>query len=90
MTGPRTSAISYNNFVSGDPYGRRYPPDLTTGSLWCNIRQLSWPMLIIMIFNFLAGFVDVYVTGFISPEVQAAASIIAVLREIDRVLNVVF
>jgi MATE family multidrug resistance protein len=54
-------------------------PDLTTGSLWRNIWQLSWPMLLIMIFNFLVGFVDVYVAGFISPEVQAAVGYVSLL-----------
>jgi putative MATE family efflux protein len=52
---------------------------LTTGSLWRNIWQLSWPMLLIMIFNFLVGFVDVYVAGFISPEVQAAVGYVSLL-----------
>ena len=36
-------------------------------------------MLIIMIFNFLVGFVDVYVAGFISPEVQAAVGYVSLL-----------
>jgi MATE family multidrug resistance protein len=52
---------------------------LTTGSLWRNIWQLSWPMLLIMIFNFFVGFVDVYVAGFISPEVQAAVGYVSLL-----------
>lgn len=36
-------------------------------------------MLLIMIFNFLVGFVDVYVAGFISPEVQAAVGYVSLL-----------
>ena len=52
---------------------------MTTGSLWRNIWQLSWPMLLIMIFNFFVGFADVYVAGFISPEVQAAVGFVSLL-----------
>jgi MATE family multidrug resistance protein len=55
------------------------PPSLTTGSLWRNIWQLSWPMLLIMIFDFFVGFADVYVAGFISPEVQAAVGFVSLL-----------
>ena len=36
-------------------------------------------MLLIMIFNFFVGFVDVYVAGFISPEVQAAVGYVSLL-----------
>ena len=36
-------------------------------------------MLLIMILNFLVGFVDVYVAGFISPEVQAAVGFVGLL-----------
>jgi multidrug resistance protein, MATE family len=52
---------------------------LTTGSMWRNIWQLSWPMLLIMIFDFFVGFTDVYVAGFISPEVQAAVGFVSLL-----------
>jgi len=51
--------------------------DLTIGSLWANIWHMSWPMLIIMLLNFLVGVVDVYVAGLISPEVQAAVGFIS-------------
>jgi len=34
-------------------------------------------MLLIMIFNFFVGFVDVYAAGFISPEVQAAVDFVS-------------
>ncbi len=54
-------------------------PSLTTGSLWRNIWQLSWPMLLIMIFDFFVGFADVYVAGFISPQVQAAVGFVSLL-----------
>lgn len=36
-------------------------------------------MLLIMIFNFFVGFVDVYVAGFISAEVQAAVGFVSLL-----------
>ncbi|MCE5262147.1 MAG: MATE family efflux transporter [Deltaproteobacteria bacterium] len=47
--------------------------------MWRNIWQLSWPMLLIMIFEFFVGFTDVYVAGFISPEVQAAVGFVSLL-----------
>jgi multidrug resistance protein, MATE family len=55
------------------------PLNLTKGSLWRNIWQLSWPMLFIMIFDFFVGFADVYVAGYISPEVQAAVGFVSLL-----------
>ncbi|HKN19738.1 MAG TPA: MATE family efflux transporter, partial [Dissulfurispiraceae bacterium] len=51
--------------------------NITTGNLWVSIWQLSWPMLLIMIFNFLVGLTDVYVAGFISPEVQAVVGFVS-------------
>ena len=45
--------------------------DLTTGSLWDNIWHMTWPMLLVMFFNFLVGLTDIYVAGFIGPEIQA-------------------
>jgi putative MATE family efflux protein len=53
--------------------------NLTMGNLWVNIWQLSWPMFLIMIFNFCVGLTDVYVAGFISPEVQAAVGFVSQL-----------
>lgn len=53
--------------------------DLTIGNLWVNIWQISWPMLLIMLFNFFVGFTDVYVAGFIGPEVQAAVGFVSQL-----------
>jgi putative MATE family efflux protein len=52
---------------------------LIAGGLWATIWQLSWPMLLIMIFNFLVGFVDIYVAGLIDPKVQAAIGYISQL-----------
>jgi MATE family multidrug resistance protein len=50
---------------------------LTIGSLWENIWRISWPMFLIMVFSFFVGFADVYVAGFIGPEVQAAVGFIS-------------
>ncbi|MFZ5997629.1 MAG: MATE family efflux transporter [Nitrospirota bacterium] len=50
---------------------------LTEGSLWTAIWQLSWPMLLIMVFNFLVGLTDIYVAGFISPDVQASVGFVS-------------
>ena len=50
--------------------------NLTAGNLWLSIWQLSWPMLLIMIFNFFVGLTDVYVAGFISPGVQAVVGFV--------------
>lgn len=52
---------------------------LTTGDYRSNIWQLSWPMLIIMVLNFLIGIVDIYVAGLISPMVQAAVGFVTQL-----------
>ncbi|MEJ2696441.1 MAG: MATE family efflux transporter [Candidatus Sulfobium sp.] len=49
---------------------------LTMGSLWANIWEISWPMLLIMVFFFLVGFTDIYVAGLISSQVQAAVGFI--------------
>ncbi|MBF0506346.1 MAG: MATE family efflux transporter [Nitrospirae bacterium] len=51
--------------------------NLTAGNLWLSIWQLSWPMLLIMIFNFFVGLTDVYVAGFISPGVQAVVGFVS-------------
>ncbi|MDP2156654.1 MAG: MATE family efflux transporter, partial [Nitrospirota bacterium] len=52
---------------------------IISGSLWRNIWQLSWPMLIIMVLNFIVGFTDIYVAGLINPQVQAAVGFISQL-----------
>lgn len=55
------------------------PVNLTIGNLWVNIWQLSWPIFLIMIFNFFVGVTDIYVAGFINPEVQAAVGFVGQL-----------
>ena len=49
----------------------RVPGEFTSGSLWENIWKISWPMLLVMLLNFFVGITDVYVAGFLGPEVQA-------------------
>ena len=59
------------------------PPEnrgnFTIGSIWANIWEISWPMFIIMVLNFLVGLTDVYVAGLISPDVQAAVGFVGQL-----------
>jgi hypothetical protein len=55
------------------------PPELTQGSLRKNIRHLSWPTFFIMVFNFLVGLADLYVAGFIGPDIQAAIGFVTQL-----------
>jgi putative MATE family efflux protein len=52
---------------------------LTEGNVWKNIWQLSWPLLIVMVLNFVVGFTDIYVAGLIGPQVQAAVGFIGQL-----------
>jgi MATE family multidrug resistance protein len=59
-------------------YIKKYD-DITIGNLRANIWRISWPMFLIMIFNFFVGFTDIYVAGFISPEVQAAVGFVGQL-----------
>jgi MATE family multidrug resistance protein len=66
--------------TEGDLLADRAPLyNLTIGNLWENIWRTSWPMFLIMIFSFLVGFTDVYVAGFIGPEVQAAVGFVSQL-----------
>jgi multidrug resistance protein, MATE family len=58
---------------------RNRASDVTIGNLWSNIYQLSWPMFLIMVFNFFVGLTDIYVAGLISPEVQAAVGFVGQL-----------
>lgn len=51
----------------------------TRGKLATTIWQISWPMMLIMVFNFAVGFTDIYVAGLISPEVQAAVGFVSQL-----------
>ena len=53
--------------------------DLTTGSLWDNIWHMTWPMLLVMFFNFLVGIADIYVAGFIGPDIQAIVGFVGEL-----------
>jgi MATE family multidrug resistance protein len=52
---------------------------LTTGSTWENIWRMSWPMLLVMVFNFLVGLTDIYVAGFLGPEIQAVVGYVGQL-----------
>jgi multidrug resistance protein, MATE family len=56
---------------------KNQPLNLTIGNLWSNIWQLSWPIFLIMIFNFFVGLADVYVAGFIGSDVQAAVGFVS-------------
>ncbi len=47
--------------------------------MWDAIWRISWPMLIIMIFNFLGGFTDIFVAGLIGRDVQAAIGFVSQL-----------
>jgi putative MATE family efflux protein len=49
------------------------------GNLWANIWQISWPILLMTIFSFFVGFTDIYVAGYIGPEVQAAVGFVGQL-----------
>lgn len=53
--------------------------DLTTGSTWGNIWHMSWSMLLVMFFNFLVGLTDIYVAGFLGPEIQAIVGFVSEL-----------
>jgi multidrug resistance protein, MATE family len=55
------------------------PVDLTTGNIWENIWHMSWPMLLVMFFNFLVGLADIFVAGFLGPEVQAVVGFVSQL-----------
>jgi len=52
---------------------------LTSGSAWSAIWRVTWPMLVVMLLNFIVGITDVYVAGLISPEIQAAVGFVAQL-----------
>lgn len=52
---------------------------IISGNQWKSIWHLSWPMLIIMVLNFIVGFTDIYVAGLINPQVQAAVGFISQL-----------
>lgn len=46
------------------------------GAAWRDIWSLSWPQMLMMLCNFLIGFVDVWVAGRISSDVQASMGMI--------------
>lgn len=52
---------------------------ITSGNSWRAIWSLTWPMLIIMVLNFLVGFTDLYVAGLIGKDVQAAIGYVSQL-----------
>ena len=37
---------------------------------------MSWPMMIIMLLNFIVGFTDMFVAGLLGPNIQAAVGFI--------------
>lgn len=43
---------------------------------WRTIWRLAWPQVLMMFFNFLIGFVDVYVAGMLDVRVQASLGLI--------------
>ncbi len=43
---------------------------------WRTIWRLAWPQVLMMFFNFLIGFVDVYVAGLLDVRVQASLGLI--------------
>jgi putative MATE family efflux protein len=43
---------------------------------WRTIWRLAWPQVLMMFFNFLIGFVDVYVAGMLDMRVQASLGLI--------------
>ena len=53
--------------------------DLTSGSTWKNIWHMSWSMILVMFFNFLVGLTDIYVAGFLGPEIQAVVGFVSEL-----------
>lgn len=55
------------------------PLNLISGSLWENIWRMSWPMLLVMIFQFLVGLADIYVAGFLGPDIQAIVGFVSQL-----------
>lgn len=52
---------------------------ITSGSPMIAIWDMTWPMLLIMVLNFLVGLADVYVAGLIGREIQAAIGFLSQL-----------
>lgn len=55
------------------------PVSLTSGSMWKNIWHMSWSMLFVMFFNFIVGLTDIYVAGFLGPDIQAVVGFVSEL-----------
>lgn len=51
-------------------------PTVARTAAWGDIWSLSWPQMLMMLCNFLIGFVDVWVAGRISSDVQASMGLI--------------
>lgn len=51
---------------------RAFDPDRPYATIW----RLAWPQVLMMFAHFLVGFVDVYVAGKLSSEVQASLGVI--------------
>ena len=62
--------------------------NLTSGSIGKNIWYMSWPMLLVMFCNFLVGLTDVYVAGFLGPEIQAIVGFVGELYFFIIIVNV--
>ena len=67
----RTIPTGENHAVGGNP--------ITSGGSVAAMWHLSWPMLLIMVFNFLVGLADVFVAGLIGRDVQAAIGFLSQL-----------
>jgi putative MATE family efflux protein len=63
-----------------DSYQSKKPTDqVVSGTISSAIWGISWPMILIMVFNFVVGFTDIYVAGLINPRVQAAVGFVSQL-----------
>jgi len=62
------------------PYQSKKSIDLfLSGNIFKAIWGISWPMMLIMLFNFVVGFTDIYVAGLINSRVQAAVGFVSQL-----------
>ena len=66
--------------MTSDPYQSKKSIDLfLSGNIFSAIWGISWPMILIMLFNFVVGLTDIYVAGLINPRVQAAVGFVSQL-----------
>jgi putative MATE family efflux protein len=66
--------------MTPDPHQSKKAIDLfLRGNIFSAIWDISWPMILIMLFNFVVGFTDIYVAGLINPRVQAAVGFVSQL-----------